>query len=666
VDSREVHRQVILAEQRFRSGDEQLAEGLLHRVVAVDPGNSKANELLAYIAGNRGQLDLALERYQTATASPNASAEAFYYLGTIYLGRKLYPQAIAVLQRALEIAGDFFEGLHDLGAALAGEGEYERALGVFAKARAKNPGSYELHYNVAKTLDGLKRHADALGYYERALAINPESAEAWADRAAALSDLKRYDEALASCAKALSIKADSDYVYGGWLHLKMLLCDWGGLEEAFGSLERRIMEGRKLSSPFPMLATPVSPAAQRKCAEAYVEDKFPARAGPAFERASFARDRIRIGYFSADFRNHATSYLMAELFEKHDRSKFEVTGFSFGPRSADGMRRRLESGFDGFHDVRDRTDRQIAELSRTLGIHIAVDLKGLTDDARPGVFAFRAAPVQVGYLGYPGTMGARYIDYLIADPVVIPPEKRAGYSEKIAYLPDSYQANGSGRKTSDRTFTRAELGLPPAGFVFACFNNSYKITPAVFDIWMRLLSSVRGSVLWLFEGNRTASLNLRKAAEKRGVSPDRLIFAPRMDLGDHLARHRTADLFLDTFPYNAHTTASDALWAGLPVLTCLGETFAGRVAASLLNAVGLPDLVSRSAAQYETLALDFARHPEKLAALKARVAQNKLAYPLFDTARFAGNIEALYSRMWQRHCAGLPPEHIELPSSRTD
>jgi len=357
---------------------------------------------------------------------------------------------------------------------------------------------------------------------------------------------------------------------------------------------------------------------------------------------------------------------MAELFEKHDRSKFEVTGFSFGPRSADGMRRRLESGFDGFHDVRDRTDRQIAELSRTLGIHIAVDLKGLTDDARPGVFAFRAAPVQVGYLGYPGTMGARYIDYLIADPVVIPPEKRAGYSEKIAYLPDSYQANGSGRKTSDRTFTRAELELPPAGFVFACFNNNYKITPEVFDIWMRLLSSVPGSVLWLFEGNRTASLNLRKEAEKRGVSPDRLIFAPRMDLGDHLARHRTADLFLDTFHYNAHTTASDALWAGLPVLTCLGETFAGRVAASLLNAVGLPDLVSRSAAQYETLALDFARHPERLAALKVRLAQNKLTCPLFDSARFAGNLEALYSRMWQRHCAGLPPEHIELPSSRTD
>jgi protein O-GlcNAc transferase len=660
VDSREVHRQVILAEQAFRGGDEPLAEGLLHTIVAVDPANSKANELLAYIAGNRGQLDVALELYKTATASPDASAEAFYYLGTIYLGRKLYPQAIAALERALGIAGEFFEGLHDLGAALAGEGEYEKALRIFERARPKNPRSYELHFNIAKTLDGLKRHGEALGYYERALAIRPESAEAWADRAATLSDLRRYDDALASCARALSIKADSDYVYGGWLHMKMMLCDWSGIEEAFGSLERRLMEGGRLSSPFPLLATPASPAAQRKCAEIYVQDRFPARAVPAFDRPPRAQDRIRIGYFSADFRNHATSYLMVELFEKHDRSKFEVIGFSFGPASADGMRRRLESAFDGFHDVRDRTDRGIAELSRALGIQIAVDLKGLTDDARPGVFAFRAAPVQVGYLGYPGTMGASYIDYLIADSTVVPPEGRAGYSEKIACLPDSYQVNGSGRDSLDATFTRAELGLPRTGFVFACFNNNYKITPGVFDLWMRLLSSVPGSVLWLFEGNSTASANLRKEAAKRGISPDRLVFAPRMDLGEHLARQRAADLFLDTFHYNAHTTASDALWAGLPVVTRLGETFAGRVAASLLHAVGLPELVTRSAAQYEALALDLATHPEKLAALRARLAQNRLACPLFDTARFARNVEALYSKMWERHRFGLPPEHLQL------
>jgi predicted O-linked N-acetylglucosamine transferase (SPINDLY family) len=270
----------------------------------------------------------------------------------------------------------------------------------------------------------------------------------------------------------------------------------------------------------------------------------------------------------------------------------------------------------------------------------------------------RAAPVQVSYLGYPGTMGASYIDYLIADANVIPPDKTAHYSEKIAYLPDSYQVNGFGRKISERIFTRPELGLPQTGFVFACLNNNYKITPDVFDIWMRLLSRIPGSVLWLFEGNRTAGSNLRNETLKRGVPTERLIFAGRMNAAEHLARYRVADLFLDTFHYNAHTTASDALWAGLPVLTCLGETFAGRVAGSLLSAVGLPELISRTPAQYEALALEIATHPDKLLSLKAKLARNKLTSPLFDTARFVRNIEALYSKMWQRHLVGLSPEHI--------
>jgi len=663
VEKQPVRQQVALAEQAFRSGNERLAEGLLQQVISVDPGNSKANELLAYIAANRGDIDLAFELYKKAIASPDASAEAFYYLGTIYLSRKSYAEAIAVLERALEIGGDFFEGLHDLGAALGGEGEYERALQAFEKAQAKNPRSYELYYNIAKTLDELKRYDAALGYYDRALGINPGHAEAWAERAAVFGILKRYDEAFASYGKALGINADSEYAYGNWLHIKMLLCDWDGLDEAFASLEQKIMAGRKASNPFPVLATPASLAAQRKCAEIYIQDKFPARSRPDFGKPP-RQDRIKIGYFSADFRNHATTTLMVELLERHDRSKFEVIGFSYGPAAADEMRRRAQSAFDRFLDVPSRTDRQIAELGRTLGVQVAVDLMGFTQHGRPGIFACGAAPIQVGYLGYAGTLAASYIDYLLADRTVVPWDKTAGYSEKIAYLPDSYQPNGSGRKIADTTFTRAQLGLPERGFVFACFNNNYKITPDVFGIWMRLLAKIPDSVLWLFEGNETARSNLRKEAAKRGVPAERLIFARRMNLlGEHLARQRAADLFLDTFHFNAHTTASDALWAGLPVLTCLGETFAGRVAASLLNAIGLPELISRSPAQYEALALELATQPEKLASLKAKLAQNKLTYPLFDTARFARNIEALYSKMWQRYVAGLPPEHIYLDGS---
>jgi predicted O-linked N-acetylglucosamine transferase (SPINDLY family) len=658
VEQQAVRQQLSLAEQAFRSGDAQLAERLLGQVISLDPGSSKANELLAYIAGNRGHTDLAFELLKKAVASSDASAEAFYYLGTVYLERKLYGEAIAALDQALEIGGDFFEGLHDLGAALAGSGEYERALRAFEKAHSKNGRSYELYCNVAKTFHQLKRHGAAMRYYDQALAIDPGRAEAWAGRAAACGDLKRYDEALASYGKALCIKADSDYAYGNWLHMKMMLCDWSGLEEAFKSLEQKIMDGHKVSPPFPVLATPASLAAQRKCAEIFVQDQFPACTGAEFARGPAEPERLKIGYFSADFRNHATTYLMADLLERHDRSKFEVVGFSFGPPAEDEMRKRVASAFDRFFDVRTQTDRQIAELSRSLGVHVAVDLKGFTQDSRPGIFALRAAPVQAGYLGYPGTMAARFIDYLIADAHLIPPDKTVHYSEKIAYLPDSYQVNGSGRKISDRIFTRAELGLPQTGFVFACFNNNYKITPDVFDIWMRLLSRVPDSVLWLFEGNKTAGLNLGNEARKRGIPAERLIFAGRMDPAEHLARYRAADLFLDTFHYNAHTTASDALWAGLPVLTYPSETFAGRVAASLLIAIGLPELISQSPTQYEALGLELAMHPEKLGGLKAKLVQNKLSCPLFDTARFTRNIEGIYFRMWQRHLAGFPPEHI--------
>jgi protein O-GlcNAc transferase len=653
-----VLRLIHLAEQAFHKGKLADADGLLRQIIREEPGNSKANELLAYIAGNRGELESAFDLLRKATASVESSGEAFYYLGTIYLKRKSYAEAAAAFERALAIGGDFFEGLHDLGAALAGDGQHEAALHALRKARAMKPGSYEVHYNIGKALDELKRRDEALRHYDAALELNPACAAAWSDRAAVLNDLKRHDEALISYDRALALQPAADYVYGDWLHSKMLLCDWTGLEEAFEALERRIMQGQKVATPFPTLATPASAGAQRRCAETYVADRFAAGSGAPFDAPAAAPDRLRIGYFSADFRNHATAYLMAELFERHDRSRFELIGFSFGPDADDAMRRRLQSAFDRFLDVRSRTDRQIAESARALGLHIAVDLKGFTTHGRPGVFARRAAPIQVAYLGYPGTSGASHIDYLVADPTLVPSDQMQCYSEKIAYLPHSYQVNGSGRQSPARTFTRAELGLSQSGFVFACFNNNYKITPRVFDIWMRLLLKVPGSALWLFEGNPTAALNLRKEAQKRGVAPQRLVFARPMALGEHLARHQAADLFLDTFHYNAHTTASDALWTGLPVLTCLGETFAGRVAASLLNAVGLSDLITHSPHEYEALALELATDAGKLAGVRARLQANRPVCALFDTERFARDIEALYAGMWQRYAAGLSPEHL--------
>jgi hypothetical protein len=370
--------------------------------------------------------------------------------------------------------------------------------------------------------------------------------------------------------------------------------------------------------------------------------------------------KIRVGYFSADFHNHATGYLMAELFELHDKSKFELIGFSFGPITTDEMRQRLEKSFDKFIEVGERSDIEITQLSRDLNIDIAVDLKGFTRDSRTGIFASRAAPIQVNYLGYPGTMGADYIDYIIADTTLIPLESQSCFSEKVVYLPNSYQPNDRKRLISDRQFTREELALPEDGFVFCCFNNNFKILPATFEGWMRILKAVEGSVLWLLQDNLSVVNNLKNEALRHGVQTSRLIFAERMLLSEHLARHRMADLFLDTLPCNAHTTTSDALWAGLPVLTLMGASFASRVAASLLNAIGMPELVTGNQEEYEALAIELALNPKKLTETKLKLANNCLTTSLFDTPLFAKNLETAYIKMYERYQAGLEPDQISI------
>ena len=370
-----------------------------------------------------------------------------------------------------------------------------------------------------------------------------------------------------------------------------------------------------------------------------------------------------MAYLSADFYAHATAFLMAGVFEHHDRARFETDAVSFSPDDASQMRARLERAFDRFTDVHGMDDAAVAAMLREMEIDIAVDLKGYTGGARPGILAFRPAPVQIHYLAYPGTMGAGFIDYLLADRTVVPEEERKFYMEQIAYLPDSYQCNDSARRISERTATREESGLPESGFVFCCFNSNYKIMPEMFDIWMRLLHAIPGSVLWLLEENPAATANLLREAQTRGVAAERLVFAKRIALPDHLARLRNADLVLDTLPYGAHTTASDALWAGVPVLTCLGSTFAGRVAASLLWALGLPELIAHSRDEYETAARNLARDASALAAIKARLAENRDTYPLFDTARITRNLEAAYTQMWERQQRGMPPASFAVDAA---
>ena len=437
---------------------------------------------------------------------------------------------------------------------------------------------------------------------------------------------------------------------------RMRICDWTRHDEDMQDIRRRLAADDGDLASFNTLAYLDDPALQRHTAEATSRD-VGHQALPAIE-VNASDHRITLAYVSGDYRDHATMYLMADVFEHHDRSRFRLVGLSLRRSEKSVMRARVMPFFDAFHDLDALSDDNALALTRQEGIDIAVDMMGFTRHARSGLFAARLAPVQVNYLGFAGTMGLPSIDYIVADPVLIPEGLRAHYTEKVAYLPDSYQPNDRKRLIAAGGSHRAEHGLPDEAFVFCCFNNSFKITPQVFDSWMRILAQAPGSVLWLFSYAAPVERNLRAAAEARGIDPQRLVFARSLPLPEHLARHRAADLFLDTLPYNAHTTASDALWAGLPVLTLMGETFASRVAASLLTAAGVPELIASSRVEYERMAVGYYKDRAALQALRSKIAANKLSCALFDPQRYTRNLEALFAQMAKRHRDGLPPDHL--------
>lgn len=614
---------------------------------------------------NRGNTLRALLRHDEALASFDLAlklrpdcAEALNNRGNALIDMGRHEEALESYGGALKIKPDFVEALNNSGNGLLNLGRYAEALECLNRALTIKPDYAEAANNRGAALLGLRRRHEALKSFVHALKIKPDYPEALNNSGNVLLDLGRQEEALEMFARALKIKPDHDFLYGMWLRTKMRICDWSGLDNQLAQLAERVGRDEKASTPFPILSMTDSRALQRKSAEIWVRTKYPESDAlrPIARRP--VRDKIRVGYFSADFHDHATTYLMAELFERHDKSQFELTAFSFGADKNDEMRNRVVAAFDRFLDVRHLPDKAVAMLARSLEIDIAVDLKGFTQESRTGIFSMRAAPLQVNYLGYPGTMGAEYIDYLIADSTLIPESHRNDYAEKIVYLPYSYQVNDTKRRIAGKAFSRRELGLADAGFVFCCFNNSYKITPATFASWMRILKQVDGSALWLFEDNPTAAENLRKEAELRGVSASRLYFAKRVPMPEHLARHRLADLFLDTLPYNAHTTASDAMWAGLPVLTCLGQTFAGRVAASLLNAIQLPELITATPDAYEALAIEIARVPGTLNSIRKKLEDHRLAAPLFNCQSITLDIEAAYRAMYERYHANLGPSHI--------
>ncbi|MFL6571133.1 MAG: tetratricopeptide repeat protein, partial [Burkholderiales bacterium] len=566
-------------------------------------------------------------------------------------------EALACCERSIAARPEHPDGWSSRGAALLDLQHPEEALASCDRAIALQGGHAEAWSNRGIALNALLRFDEAIASYRKATKLDPRSAQAWTNLAVALADLARHEESAACYDRALALKT-LPFALGDRLRAKLQCCDWADFDAACDRTLAAVDAGERAASPFSLLAIASSPAQQRRCAETYMRELFPTTSSPLPSKRK--PGRVRVGYFSRDFRNNALSYVLAGLFEQHDRTRFELFAFSFGPQVVDAMRRRVEAAFEHFLDVSAKTDDGIAQLARELGIDIAVDLKGLSGYARSGIFARRAAPVQVNYMGYPGTMGAPYMDYLMADRVVVPERELPHYAECVVWLPHTYWANDWKRPIALRTPTRAEAGLPERAFVFCCFNNPAKITPDAFAVWMRLLAAVEGSVLWLLDHNAAATRNLRAEAQVRGIAPARLVFAPQLEPSEHLARHRVADLVLDTFNYNAHTTAADALWAGLPVLTCPGHTFASRVGASLLHALGLPELIASSRTEYETLALAFATDRERLGAIRKKLARNIPTHPLFDTALFARHIEAAYRAMHERCLQGLPPQRFAV------
>jgi protein O-GlcNAc transferase len=647
------------AVRAHQAGNLAEAARLYDEILRANPRHFPAMYAMGFLHYQIGRFEDANRIIGEALRINPRSPEAFFTRGCALQQLNRPAEALVCFDSALALKPGFVEAQNNRGMALMALNRDEQALESAQVALALDPLNAGAWNNRGYILEKSGKHEQALLCFEKAIASDPRAVEALINHGSALASLKRFEEAAGDFIKALAIDPERPYARGNLALFHMHACDWRGLAQDKAETAAALRAGKRAIYPFVNVALSDSMAEQLQCARIFAMGDAPSSPAPLWRGENYRHDRIRLAYVSADFHAHATAALAAGVFESHDRSRFETVAISFGKDDESDMRARVRRAFDRFIDVRERSDAEIASLMRQMEIDIAIDLKGYTLNHRSGIFAHRPVPVQVSYLGYPGTMGAPCIDYILADRIVIPESHQPFYTEQIAYLPDSYQCNDVLRPIGEPS-ARGQAGLPQVGFIFCCFNNNFKIAPEIFAIWMRLLHDVPGSVLWLLEDNADSTRNLRREAEARGIAPDRLIFAARIDASDHLVRHRLADLFLDTQPYGAHTTASDALRAGLPVLTVEGPTFAARVAASLLYAVGMPELVTPSLQAYESTALTLARDAASLGAIKAKLAHNLHTHPLFDTERFTRNLEAAYAIMWERSRRGEAPRSFSL------
>lgn len=662
----------------------------LAAATAADASNAAAWSAHGEILLLLGRMAEAVPCFEAAlsTAPNDVQAMANIGLALSRLGR--HDDAVAVFDRALELRGDVAEIHLARANALYGAGRDDEALASYdallrrwpehAEAGtnrgnalhrcgrsaeaiaqydavlARTPAHVAAAFNRATVLRSLGRRAEAAAAFDYVLALNRDHVEALHGLGVLLQEMRLHADAAACFAHLVDVAPSYPHALGNLANARAQCCAWDERAALTSRIEDAVRAGEPACLPFIFMTLVDDPAAQLRCASSHMAARHPPTASPLWRDERYGHARLRIAYLSADFRDHAVAFLTAGLFEQHDRSRVEVIGISFGGGAGTLLRERIERACDRFFDVRGRTDAEIAQLIRELEVDVAVDLMGSTGESRSSILAHRPAAVQVNYLGYPGTMGAPYIDYLLADRVVVPEHEARHYAERIAYLPDSFQANDDRRVIADLAATRASVGLPDDAFVFCCFNAGYKITPMMFDAWMRVLRRVPGSVLWLIGGEPIVEHNLRREARERGADADRLVFLPRLPYADYLAHFALADLFLDTLPFNAGTTASDALWGGLPVLTVAGRSFAARMAASLLGAVGLPEFATTSLAEYEERAVQLAQDAGTLATARARLREQRMTLPLFSTHRFCRHLEAAYGVMCERVARGEPPE----------
>ncbi len=635
------------------------AEAAYRRVISLNPEIAVVHNNLGTVLKDQGRLDEALAAFENAVGLKPDFAEAFYNRASVLQQQARLEEALAAYGQAIALRKDYTDAINNAGIVLQELGRAAEAIELYRQLLERMPDHADACNNMGTALLAAGRPDQARAVFEQALTHKPDFPTAFYNLASARRELGDLAGAIAGYRNALRLRPDYAEAFSQLVYHRAQACEWDGRQADQARLVDMVRRGIRVP-PFYLLSTPASASDQLICARQWIGPIRPPRHAVFAHKPGVERGRIRLGYLSGDFHQHATAQLMAELFESHDRDRFEVFAYSYGPDDNSPMRARLDRAFDRFVDVRTLSYREAAELIHADKVDILVDLKGYTHHARPAISAYRPAPVQLSYLGYPATMGADFIDYIIVDSFVVPDSQQPFFPERLVHLPGSYQVNDRRREVAGTGSSRRDWELPAEGLVLCSFNNSYKISPAIFDIWMRLLRTVAGSVLWLLKTNALVERNLRSEAEKRGVDSGRLIFAPVVALAEHLGRHRHADLFLDTVPCNAHTTASDALWAGLPVLTCSGDTFAGRVAGSLLMAVGMPELVTGSLAIYEQTALALARDPQRLIALRQKLQTNRHTSALFDLPKCTGNIEAAYTRMWQTWLAGQAPAAFSI------